>query len=307
MDVETRFDEFTAEEIVIARNRGHMVARTPGALPPLGSNGCPFCKGHESETEQTLLALPSEADWQVRVVGNKFPLTAHHEVVIENPLHDADLADFTEEHLRLLLSAVQQRVLHHELVASTAFVSVFRNRGRKAGSSQPHPHLQIAALPAVPPEVRRRALLAEAFYVREKKNLLAAAIAREEAEQVRVVESSEKFLVFVPYAPHRRFETWIAPRFLTPFASMRDALRDELADLVSRTSKRLRKATESADMNVLLRQMPTSANKLPWAFWYVEFAPRLGAGGAGFEISTGLDVLTKSPEDAARELREVSL
>ncbi|MBK8169949.1 MAG: DUF4931 domain-containing protein [Sandaracinaceae bacterium] len=305
-DVEVRHDVFTDEEVVFAPHRRNLVTRAPGALPSVPANGCPFCKGHEAETEQTILALPSASDWHVRVVGNKYPLAPNHEVVIETPDHDGDLADYTSTHLALLLSVVRDRVRALEAVPGCKAVSVFRNRGRRAGSSQPHPHLQIAGLTLVPPEVRRRTALAEQHFALHQQTLLAYALERELAAKERLIEATSAFVAFVPYASHRPFETWIAPTHNEAFSNLSAERIDALTDLLSRTLRRLRSATENSAANILLRLMPVASLGASYAFWYFEIAPRFGAGGAGFELSTGMDVVTTTPEDAARALRAAS-
>ena len=84
---------------------------------PKSLSSCPFCKGNESSTPEALLEIPSDGNWLVRVVPNKFPAVSprqtvnsdsqrhiagpylymdgigSHEVIIESPEHDDDIAD----------------------------------------------------------------------------------------------------------------------------------------------------------------------------------------------------------------------
>ncbi|MDQ3036453.1 MAG: DUF4931 domain-containing protein, partial [Myxococcota bacterium] len=160
---ELRVDAFTGIAVVIATGRSTIGAARPAGLPEVARERCPFCPGHEAETEATLLAIGEP--WQVRVVANKYPvmreaadaprhpraLAAHgaHEVVIESRDHEGDLATYDAAHAALVLEAIRARVRALEARDGVAAISVFRNRGRRAGSSQPHPHSQLVALPYV--------------------------------------------------------------------------------------------------------------------------------------------------------------
>jgi galactose-1-phosphate uridylyltransferase len=81
-----------------------------------------------------------------------------------------------------------------------------------------------------------------------------------------------------------------------------DALLAELAPLLARSLRRIRSATHEAAYNLVFRLPPVGATEADGAFWYVDIIPRL-AGQAGFELSTGIQIVTVTPEVAAERLR----
>jgi UDPglucose--hexose-1-phosphate uridylyltransferase len=120
------------------------------------TRACPFCPGHESETEGTVDAvLDAHGAWRVRVVRNRFPMVspeavlAHPapggrelpgrgvaEVIVEAREHDAELPDYSREHAAAVLRMYRDRLRALEAAPGVRAVSVFKNHGRRAGSSQ---------------------------------------------------------------------------------------------------------------------------------------------------------------------------
>jgi UDPglucose--hexose-1-phosphate uridylyltransferase len=297
--IDRRLDLFTGRHVIIAPGRRSIGGVRAGGLPEPGGR-CPFCPGHEPDTETTIAAWPDEAAWQVRVVTNKFPIARDHEVVIESRDHGADLPDL--EHAGALLRVIRDRARALERDPSIAAVIVFRNRGRRAGSSQPHPHTQIVGVPFVPADIELRARVAQQYVDAHGERIDRAMLRRELEERVRVVDEDPHFVTFCPHAPSRPFEVRVAPRSNEAFAMLDDAKTEALATALVGVTRRLRRAIALADYNVIVRQPPARAA----GGWYVEILPRLG-GDAGFELATGELIVVVSPEDAAVELRRAGM
>src|SRR6185295_11020540 len=152
--MELREDAFTGSLVVVAPQRhgiGAPQKPLPAALPDVPLASCPFCPGHEAETEATIERIPDAPGtaWAARVVGNRFPLVGEgtglagrHEVIVDHPGHGDDWTTFDDAHATALLALYRRRVRAVERAPDVAYASLFRNRGRRAGSSQPHPHAQ---------------------------------------------------------------------------------------------------------------------------------------------------------------------
>jgi UDPglucose--hexose-1-phosphate uridylyltransferase len=135
---------------------------------------CPFCKGNEDKTPPTIAALPSEQDWNIRIVQNLFPVLGtesdsnnisfgmqqimdgygHHEVIIDHDHHGIEIHEMTQQHLEMLLGSYRQRM--DELFSSDErirYVLVFKNFGAAAGASIKHTHSQLIAMPIIPENV----------------------------------------------------------------------------------------------------------------------------------------------------------
>lgn len=302
---EIRVDPMTGDHIAVASHRrGRIPQRAPE--PPRPERHCPFCPGHESETEAALAAVPSEGAWQIRVVRNKWPLFApieahgdggDHEVVVEHPDHEADLPDYEPSHAGALVRIWRDRLAVLGARPDVRHVSLFRNRGRRSGGSEHHPHSQIIAVPIVPPGIEHRAAIARAHRDRTGRSLLADRAGAELADGRRIVARAGEWIVLTPYAPHRSFETWIVPAEPDrqgPFPAIDDAAATSFAATLVSAARAVRAATGGADYNLVLRQLPGS--------WYLEILPRLG-GQAGFELESGIQIVVVAPEIAAAELR----
>jgi UDPglucose--hexose-1-phosphate uridylyltransferase len=301
MTSEVRRDPWSGAEVVLAPGRLSIGATKPSGLPA-PSGRCPFCPGHEADAETTVESIGEP--WMVRAVGNKFPLVSDamphargaHEVIVETAAHDGDLPDLDHAAMVRVLTMYRSRARSLGARSTTEAVVLFRNRGRRAGSSQPHPHAQIAALDFVPPHVRARDAIASG-----DADLLGRTL---DAERTggRVVIESSTFITFAPYASSRAHEVRIAPRTrIERLAHVDDAGVNDLADHLRRSLRALRTRMGLSDYNVLVRDPAIETRD---AFFSIEILPRTG-GDAGFELHTGASICLVAPEETAAALREI--
>ena len=174
---------------------------------------CPFCPGLESQTPRELWRLDApDGSWRVRVVPNKFPALTpdagrgrqerdgflampghgHHEVIIESPRHDWDLATAIQPEVRAVLEAYRARYRALREAGDSALIVIFRNHGRGSGTSLQHPHSQILAAPVVPLQVRRRLDVARQHFDDLGTCLYAEVLDRELGDGRRVVTVGER-------------------------------------------------------------------------------------------------------------------
>jgi len=286
----TRIDPLTGFRVIVAPGRRKIGASRPAGLPQ-PSTRCPFCPGHEADTEPSLLALGEP--WRVRVVPNRYPLVATvdgaHEVVIEHREHARDLSNYERGHALDVLTVVQQRIA--ALEASARSVVFFRNRGRRAGSSQPHPHGQIVALPEVTPSAATRAERAEDPSLR-----LAAVMDREALDPVTVQRS---FRAWCPPASERAFHVRIASSEWPRFSAISESGLEALAEILPKVVAAALEVSGTSDYNLLLRDPPVGEDN---ASFFFDLLPRTG-GDAGFELGSGIGVCTVEPSEAAADIR----
>lgn len=293
---EVRIDPWTGAEVILAPGRLSI-----GGLPA-PSTRCPFCPGHEADAEETVAQFGEP--WQVRVVANRFPLVAPwmplargaHEVIVETREHDVDLPDLDAPSFARVLTMYRDRSRALASTEGARAIVLFRNRGRRAGSSQPHPHAQITALSYVPREIRIRDERARA-----DRTLLTRTLETERAGG-RVVDESSAFVSFCPYASARAHEVRIAPtEAVERLAHLDDGAIASLAEHLRVVLRALRERMGLSDYNVLVRD---PALETRGTFFSLDVLPRTG-GDAGFELHTGSSICLVAPEETAAALREI--
>ena len=236
---------------------------------------CPFCLGMEKDESEVYRVGGSagESDWHVRVVTNKFPFAPIHEIVIHSPDHHKNFDELPCDHIELILQAYRERYQTHQ---DKGQVYIFHNRGEGGGESLPHPHTQIAVVPA---EVRMD------IPRLDPSAYLGIGPQHEKQEQVETAH----FYLFCPRASQWPDEVWIAPkRRGRAFGEITD---EEIPDLAMTLSRVLQILT--------LRHghiFPFNFYIYPGGDWYLRIIPRVKSLG-GFEIGTGIFVNTQPPAE----------
>ena len=244
--------------------------------------------GREREQRDGFLAMPGRG---------------HHEVIIESPRHDWDLATATHPEVRAVLAAYRARYRALRAAGDSALIVVFRNHGPGSGTSLEHPHSQVLAAPVVPLQVRRRLDVARQHFDDLGTCLYAEVIDGELGDGRRVLTAGERVVAFQPFAAAVPFETWILPRSHQPsFGQAGDGLLDELAGVLRSVLQGLRVALEDPPYNLVIHSAPPGDEGRQYFIWHLQIVPRL-ATPAGFELGTGIPINPSLPEDTAATLR----
>lgn len=323
---EYRTDPISGETVIIAPSR---ISR-PNALASLEAASvsefdkevadCPFCRGREDQTPETLAAYPdgaSHENWQVRVVENLYPAVTpagggtqasvalgQHEVVIEAPKHVSNLSELTTEQLRWTVQAYADRMQAHRK-SGAAYTQVFKNNGRAAGASLPHVHSQIVSLQRVPSRIERELGNCRDFAAENGDCLFCDVIRREVESSERVVIERSDWLVYCPYASRLPYELCIIPRAHQPHFWLQDeSQRESFARTLYQTVALLEKMEKRLPFNYLIHTAPFDITTEQPYHWHLELVPRF-ARQAGFEWGTGLHLNPVAPETAAAELRKL--
>ncbi|MDP9192054.1 MAG: hypothetical protein M3P06_10190 [Acidobacteriota bacterium] len=248
-----------------------------------GTDRCPFCPGHESDTPPT---IASHGDpWRVRVFRNKYPSVENAEVIVESPEHDA-----TFDRIAHGEDAVRVYVDRYRAHADAAHVSLFKNEGAGAGTSIPHIHSQVMPLPFVPPRVEREG---KAFANAARCPLC-------ETLEAHVIRETSAFTWLAPAASCMPYQQWIVPK--RHIAEMSQFEAHEIAELAALLrSAAAAMLTLGDSYNWMFMNFPRRNT----AHCYVELFPRLTAFG-GFELGTGTFVEIVDPGMAAQRLNAAS-
>lgn len=292
---ELRWDLWAHEWVVVAPARA--------ARPHHVDGPCPFCPGPTEDTPAERWRLPDTdgLSWRVRSVRNRYALSDHHEVVIESPYHDWDLATGTEPEVTDVLYAWQRR--HKALRTGAAEVVVFRNKGVAAGISVAHPHSQVVGLPVVSAVTTRELESARRYHTDSGRRAAEDLISGELANGARIVLANDAVVAFVPFAPVTDFEVRIAPMaHRADFAQVPGEELTATGAALRAVLGALRDDLDDPAYNLVLHTAPTGWETAPFLSWHLSVMPRLTVP-AGLELATGMPVLTTAPEDCARRLR----
>jgi len=332
MSSEMRQNKLTGQWVIYAPDRSdrpkdfkHNQPGRKHKRPPHDED-CPFCPGNSDMLPRIILeqAADNDAGWQTRVVPNKYPMLeadlkqrreqqgiyvgmpgyGHHEVIIEHPRHDLDLAQMTDDEVATVIETYHRRYndLMHD--NNNMLVIIFRNHGPRAGTSIIHPHSQLVVTGVVPQHVRWREDIAQRYYDTWGRSLMGDIIAHELAAQTRLVEQNDAFLAFVPYAAEVPFEIWVVPRRQqADFGSINVAEKHDLARILRRCLQRLHGLLDDPDYNYVIHSAARYKAGEPHLYWYIQIRPRL-VTPAGFEIGSGMLVNPSLPEDDATALRK---
>ncbi len=339
---ELRWDPLKLHWVIIAterarRPRDFLVEQESGEL-----TSCPFCYGNEGRTPQEIFAIrpagPANApNWRVRVVPNKYPALriegelnnrgyglydvmngiGAHEIIIETPDHQRELADLTPAEITDVLTAYRARYLDLRRDMRFRYMVLFKNHGTRAGATLAHAHSQLIAVPLTPPVAATELRVCREFYASKERCIFCDLIGFELASGERVVKEFANYVILTPYAASFPFELRLYPkRHAHDFALSTDAELAELAVAMKEMLSRLKAVLKDPPYNFIIHSAPPRQERLGkpeyWSsieydyHWHIELVPRL-TQIAGFEWGTGFYINPTSPEDAAAFLRDADV
>jgi UDPglucose--hexose-1-phosphate uridylyltransferase len=296
---------------------------------------CPFCPGNEHLTPPEIAAYrpPAEgsakAGWEVRVIPERDPYfvieeemvregigmfdristRGASEIVVESPDHGMTLQNADEVQIERVLWMYRDRVKDLKRDLKIRNVVVTRRHG-KPGSRIRHPYSRILAAPIVFDDLRTELTQAREYYAYKRRCLFCDTIREEAATGERLIQMTDHFAAFVPYAARVPFELRILPRrHASAFEAVSPDEVSDLARLLKSLSGLLAKAIGDPSYELTLHTAPNLAVKIvqgEWDtierdyHWHMEILvePEHASRVSGIAVT---DML---PEEAARILRE---
>ncbi|HEX9118184.1 MAG TPA: galactose-1-phosphate uridylyltransferase [Anaerolineae bacterium] len=338
---ELRRDPVLGRWVIMAPERGLRPAELSVPKEERQPGPCVFCGGQEHLDPHEIAAIrapgtaPNTPGWLVRVLPNKFPAlriegdlvregvglfdmmsgVGAHEVIIETPDHDVDLADLPEPHIASVIRIYQDRI--NDLGGDDRFkyVLIFKNQGYLAGATLGHAHSQLVATPVTPKRVKEELNGARRYYEFKHRCVFCDMIKQElRLTPERLVLETDSFVALSPFAAHVPFELWIFPkRHSCDFGAISPAEIQGLASVLKLSLLKLRSALSDPPFNFLIHTAPFRRPRVGyWAtiqqdfHWHLEIVPRL-TRQAGFEEGTGFYINPILPEAAAAVLRATAV
>jgi UDPglucose--hexose-1-phosphate uridylyltransferase len=322
--MELRKDPITRSWVVL----GH-----PDDVPP-SPDVCPLCPGHAGD-RPTLLQLPAEGPWQVRVTPHLNPLyriegepgrqaegiydwmraIGAHEVIVETPDHNLQLPHMSDEQIERVLQAYALRIQDLKRDTRFKYVTVFKNQGALAGGEWPHSHSQLTATTFVPRRILYELRAAREWHAEKERCVFCDIVRQEEKHAKRIVDAQGDYVALCPYASRVPFEVWILSRKHNHLFEQpgQGANRRNLATLLGRTLRRIEKVAQTYHL-----ALHTSPNTLKttgefrgfWKtiaddyHWHFELLPIVETRSKSYSIKE-VYFNTLMPEDAAERLGQI--
>lgn len=335
---ELRQDLVTGDWVVVATSRARRpneYARERVKERPQPRSSCPFERlipsafvVYDRAGERFRITSKDrgylEKRWWLQVVPNKYPAFAQgecqivktvgpyrwqdgvgfHEVVITRD-HQRSIAAMSLKETEMVLRAYRHRYLALKDEGCVEFVSIFHNYGREAGATISHPHSQIIATPVIPPDVKRSLSGSREYFRKYRRCVHCTIIRQEQRDGWRIVHQNRSFVVFCPFASRQAFELRIFPLRHNPeFETISDAEIELAAEALRTTLAKLSATLGNPAYNFFIHTAPTAdGSRVRHYHWHIEIVPKT-AIWAGFEIGTGIEISTISPEAAAAFLRK---
>ncbi|MBI2122178.1 MAG: DUF4921 family protein [Candidatus Sungbacteria bacterium] len=329
---EVRQDLVSGDWVVIATGR----AKRPHDFLQEGKKAfrqpkrtCPFENLHEN----ALLSLSLGAErgknikpW-VKVVVNKFPAfqrgvcsifhktgpyqwtdgVGQHEVVITRD-HERSLGQMADLEAELAVRAYQERYRAIKQDECVRYISIFHNHGRGSGATLSHPHSQIIGIPVIPSDIARSIRGSAVYYEEHKECVHCVMLKFEKNDKKRLIYENDHFLVFAPFASRLAFEIRIYPKnHVSHFEDASEAEIVSVANALRVSLGKIFKGLNNPDYNFFLHTSPIDKlNSFRHYHWHFEILPKTSIW-AGFEIGTGIEISTITPENAAEFLRNIKV
>jgi len=303
---------------------------------------CPFEIGHEAMTPPEIRAYrengskPNSPGWWVRAVPNSFPALdssipsefieeevcgpflsipayGQHYVIVESPNHASSLGEMTPKNVREVAHMWRELTLLVGGRENIQHVFVFENYGPLSGASQPHPHSQLMGLPMVPTRILNELRGSGAYYDKNKICFYCQEIEWEMHVRERIVAENNNFLAWCPYTSRVPYQVMISPKkHQSFFANIctyppgQDPLT-EFSQLLQEILLRLKICLDDPDYNLYFHTAPSSRPDILSYHWHCQIEPRTESTPAGFESGAGVYVNTRSPENAAGDLKDIKI
>ena len=331
---EIRYDLLHDVYVVIAPNRLTRPNLFPEHSAALEDTAvCPFCAGHESMTPPEIFALKdAKGRWKTRVVPNLYKAVAieasderkeegiyekiegfgAHEIIVDTPEHVTNFDTLSATQMGDWLRTLKARVNDLRKDDRLRYLTLFKNQGKNAGSTLPHVHTQLIALPVVPRRELQVLTHLHAYYRQHGRSVFKDIVDYEREEKSRVVDESEHFLAYAPYGSQFAFEVILMPKTdVTDIGVCHDSLLTESASLLKKVLSGLRRELKEFDYNIYIQNPPFHKDYETEAFFddmahfyrfYMRVIPRLYQTG-GFELQSSMTINPLAPEKAAGLLR----
>lgn len=300
---------------------------------------CILCSGRETETLPEITSirkqgtLPNTPGWWVRAIPSFNPLfkvegnldrrgvglydrmnsIGANEILIESPEHSVKPEDMGPEQMVRVVKLYRDRIADLSKDLRLRYILISKSSMFDPWGTFYHPVSSLVATPVIPKRVKDELENAKQYYDYKERCIFCDIIREELKMGDRIILELKNFLCFCPYASSFPFESWIIPKkHSCDFQEISHEEIEDMGFILMSILKKIRAVFKGeAPLSYFLHTAP---NRVPrrnhWHtlgddyHWHLEIIPRI-IRRSGFELGSGLFILTTSPEKAAKLLREV--
>ena len=321
---EFRQDPVFGDWILLAPLRGRRHGFRGRIKMELPKNKCPFDDLSKFGNLPPVLVYKNKDDWFLQIIPNKYPAVGHgkcsltfkkglyqsrpgvgfHEIVILKD-HNRYLAQYSAPEIKKILMAYRERYLSLAKDKCVKYISIFHNHGKEAGSTIPHLHSQILALPIVPPDVSHSINGSRRYFHKYKKCIHCEILRQEIKEGKRTIYKNKDIIVIAPFASKADFEIRIFPKKHSAyFEEVKDKELISFAEAMKFVFSGVYKKLKDPAFNFFIHTAPTGKNHdYSHYHWHLEILPKFETIGS-VELGTGLSIISVAPEKAAEILNK---
>jgi len=338
---ELRLDPVSKDWVLIATGRGRRPEtfrqerrKDEDATWEAAQKTCPFDNINDQECPTYALFYGKEVSlpkgnicapklWTTIALPNKYPAfmpkkspavrligpyqavdgVGFHEVIVTKS-HSKDIPNFALAEMKELLNMYRARYRALQDKEFVNQISIFKNKGPKAGATVAHPHSQLIATSITDPDIMGSLEGSLRHFEQNKKCIHCEMLAWDRKDKKRIVYENNGYTVVCPFASRVAFEVRLYPRVHEAYFERTSEKQMELlADAFLMMMKKLYKALKDPDYNYFLHTAPADKGYYDYYHWHWEILPKTSTW-AGYELGTGIEISTIEPEKAAQFLRK---
>jgi len=295
---EIRKDYLDNSHVVIAPKRKFKLKKLNTHTTAVDGN-CHLCPTN-IDKENTLYQIKKGKNWQVKVVGNKYPIFdkkfkkayGMQELIIDTPEHVKEFYNLDINHIVDVLRVYQNRTEFLVKQKNIEYVLIFKNSGKLSGASVDHSHSQIFATEFVPSHILSKLEVENSF--RKNSQCPYCDIYKKEADGPRLVFHDNNFIVICPYASFHSYELMvISKRHVDNIAELNQKEILSLAKILKQSLTAIDNL--GLDYNFYFHQVLDAKDQ----HFYFKIKPR-STVWAGLELGSQLYINPIPPEEASK-------
>lgn len=287
---------------------------------------CPFEDLRVTGHEKPILVehLAGSSKWFLQIFENKYPAfkpgdisisekrvgpygiingRGYHELLVVED-HERPLSKYNPDELAFIFTALQKRYRQIASDSKIKYISIFHNWGPSAGASIYHPHLQIVAIPVIPPMIQHSLDGSARYFTNHQQCVHCEMIKFEINEKKRIIFENETAIAFSPFVSREPFEIRIFPKIHQPyFEDSSESLISGMSEILSFSLNAIWERLHDPDLNFFIHLAPiVEKEEYGHYHWHIEIIPKISIS-AGFELGTGIEITTVDPDEGAAFLR----